>query len=161
MEVGDTAPHFTLPGTKGDDFDTYELTDFTDSGAVILFFYPFDFSPVCTAELCEVRDAEFFEFTPNVDVLGISTDSVYAHREFIRKNDLPFLLLSDNGGDVSQRYEMGYEDLDQHRDVSRRGIVAVDETETVEYCWTASDASQEFDIEILAEVREEVSAFPS
>lgn len=161
MEVGDKAPRFTLPGTEGAEISTYSLGEFTNSGVVILLFYPFDFSPVCTAELCEFRDAEFLEFTPNVDVLAISTDSVYAHREFIDQHDLPFPLLSDNDGTVSAQYGVKLEEFEQHEAVSQRALVVVDANERIVYSWTATDATKEFDIDVLFDVRENVDVFPS
>lgn len=160
MYEGENAPDFTLPGTNGDEIRKYRLAEFTDSGVVILLFYPFDFSPVCTSELCEFRDAEFLEFTPNVDVLGISTDSVYAHREFISQYNLPFPLLSDNGGTISERYGLEYDSYEQHESVSKRALVVIDDSDTIVYSWTADDATKEFDIEILEDVRANVDVFP-
>lgn len=161
MEPGDTAPKFSLPGTDGTEIEEYRLEDFTDSGVVILLFYPFDFSPICTAELCNIRDAEFFELTPEVDVFGVSTESVYAHREFIQRYDLPFPLLSDNRGTVSEQYGLQYDEFEQHEAVSKRAIVVINVTETVEYTWSAADAREEFNIDILDELQREVDWFPA
>lgn len=160
MNLGKPAPGFSLPGTDGDEIRKYELEEFTESGVVILLFYPFDFSPVCTAELCEFRDAEFLEFTPNVDVFGVSTDSVYAHREFISQFNLPFPLLSDNGGTVSDRYGLRYDFYEQHESVSKRALIVIDDSDTIVYSWTADDATKEFDLEVLEDVRENVDVFP-
>jgi peroxiredoxin len=161
MEIGDRAPRFTLPGTEGSEISQYSLADHTERGVAILLFYPFDFSPVCTSELCEFRDAEFFEFTTDVGVLGISTDSVYAHREFITKYDLPFPLLSDNGGTVSANYGLRYDEYEQHEAVSQRALVVVDDAREIAYTWTADDAGQEFDLGVLDDVRANVDAFQS
>lgn len=160
MEVGDKAPRFTLPGTDGDEISNYSLDDYTDRGVAILLFYPFDFSPVCTAELCAFRDAEFFTFTPDVDVLAISTDSVYAHREFINKHDLPFPLLSDNGGNVSAQYGLRFDEFEQHKAVSERALVAIDADQRIGYFWKADDTTKEFDIDVLYDLREKVDVFP-
>lgn len=159
MEPGDTAPKFTLPGTDGSEIAEYKLADYTDAGVVILLFYPFDFSPVCTSELCNIRDAEFFEFTPDVDVFGISTDSVYAHQEFIQRYDLPFPLLSDNKGTVSEQYGLRYDEFGQHEAVSKRAIVVIDDSETVVYTWSAADPEEEFDLDVLHEIQREVDWF--
>lgn len=160
MEIGDEAPSFALPGTDGDEISNYSLDEYTNSGVAILLFYPFDFSPVCTVELCEFRDAVSFEFTPDVDVLGISTDSVYAHREFINKYDLPFPLLSDNGGTVSAQYGLQFDEFEQHEAVSQRALVVIDADERIVYFWTANDPSKEFNIDVLYDVRESVDIFP-
>lgn len=160
MNVGDEAPGFTLPGTEGDEISRYALREHTESGVAILLFYPFDFSPVCTTELCEFRDAEFLTFTTNVDVFGISTDSVYAHREFINRYNLPFPLLSDNRGRVSDDYGLKYDEFEQHEAVSQRALVVVDDSQEIVYTWTADDATAEFDISVLDDVRKNVDVFP-
>jgi len=100
LQVGDGAPGFELPGTDGSDIETYRLSDYARDGAVVLAFYPFDFSPVCTREPCEFRDPEWFTVEPGVDVFGISTDSAYAHRAFVERHDLTFRLPSDANGTV-------------------------------------------------------------
>ncbi|QLD89555.1 redoxin domain-containing protein [Natronomonas salina] len=161
MEIGDQAPSFALPGTEGHETSLYTLDDHIASGVAILLFYPFDFSPICTTELCEFRDAEFLEFTPNVDVLAISTDSVYAHREFINRYDLPFPLLSDNSGDVSAEYGLKYDEYEQHEAVTQRALIVIDDTQEIVYTWTEDDASAEFDIAVLDDVRKNVDIFPS
>ena len=161
MEIGDRAPSFTLPGTEGNDISQYTLSDHIESGVAILLFYPFDFSPVCTTELCEFRDAEFLEFTDDVDVLAISTDSVYAHREFSTQHGLPFPLLSDNHGTVSAEYGLQYEEYEQHEAVTQRALVVIDDNQEIVYTWTAEDTGAEFDISVLDDVRQNVDVFPS
>ncbi|WP_435063292.1 redoxin domain-containing protein, partial [Halobaculum sp. EA56] len=69
-ETGEPVGNFALPGTEGDGIRRYRLSDYTDTGAVVLAFYPFDFSPVCTDVLCRFRDAEFLSLTEDVDVFG-------------------------------------------------------------------------------------------
>lgn len=161
MEIGDRAPSFTLPGTEGTEISQYSLSDHTNRGVAILLFYPFDFSPVCTTELCEFRDAEFLEFTDDVDVLAISTDSVYAHREFTNQHDLPFPLLSDNHGTVSAEYGLQYDEYEQHEAVTQRALVVVDDAQEVVYTWTSDDSSAEFDLSVLDDVRTNVDVFSS
>ncbi|PGF13827.1 hypothetical protein CP556_22225 [Natrinema sp. CBA1119] len=75
LELGETAPSFTLPGTDGETIDEYSLKEYTNEGAAVLAFYPFDFSPICTEELCDFRDVEWLTFTEGVNLFGISTDS--------------------------------------------------------------------------------------
>lgn len=161
MEIGDRAPSFSLPGTEGNQISQYTLSDHTDSGVAILLFYPFDFSPICTTELCEFRDAEFLEFTQDVDVLAISTDSVYAHREFINQYNLPFPLLSDNSGSVSADYGLQYDEFEQHEAVTQRALVVIDDSQQIVHTWTADDSTAEFDISVLDDVRRNVDVFPA
>ena len=114
LAEGKTAPDFTLAGTDEDSIAEYSLTEFVETGAVVLVFYPFDFSDVCTRELCPFRDAEFLTFGEGLDVFGPSLDSCYAHRRFIRQNDLNFPLLSDTRGRVTDAYGLAYEELYHH-----------------------------------------------
>jgi len=95
LTEGESAPDFTLPGTEGDGIADYSLTESVETVGVVLVFYPFDFSDVCTRELWSLRDAEFLIFREGFDVFGLSLDSCYAHTWFIRQKDLNFPLLSD------------------------------------------------------------------
>lgn len=152
------APGFTLPGTDGDVIETYDLSTFTTAGATILIFYPFDFSPICTKELCEFRDAEWLTFTPDVDVLGISTDSAYAHQRFSQENDLNFPLLSDTSGTVIDEYGVRYDEWEGHREVSKRALMILDDDQRIRYRWETEDAN---DNPPLAAVYDEVISLSS
>lgn len=149
IEVGDSAPDFTIPGTDGDEIEKYTLSEYTDVGATVLVFFPFDFSPVCTAELCEFRDAQWLMFTEDIDVFGISTDACYAHKRFKAENDLPFPLLSDTLGEVADEYGVAYDEWEHHRGVPKRALVTVDDTQTVRYTWVTESAYESPSLEEL------------
>jgi peroxiredoxin len=117
----------------------------------VLLFYPFDFSPVCTEELCTFRDSEWLGFNPNLDVFGVSTDSAFAHREVIHENDLPFPLLSDHDGTVSKQYDVLYDELENHKRVSKRAVFVIDDTATIRYAWEAEEWLTDPDIEAINE----------
>jgi peroxiredoxin Q/BCP len=98
---GQTAPDFSLPSQDG---KMVKLSDFADKNVVVLYFYPKDFTPGCTTEACTFRD-NFEDFRDiGAVVIGISSDSVESHQKFIEKYNLPFLLLSDEGGKVREAY---------------------------------------------------------
>ncbi|MFB6151234.1 MAG: redoxin domain-containing protein [Haloarculaceae archaeon] len=140
---GETAPDFELRGVDRGTVDTYRLSDpLAEGRAVLLFFYPFDFSPVCTAQLCAIRDAEWFEFTSGLAVWGLSADSVYAHRAFAEEYALDFPLLSDYDGSVAADYGVRHDRLQGHQGVSKRSVALVDSSRTVRYAWE-SDAHDE------------------
>jgi thioredoxin-dependent peroxiredoxin len=101
LQVGDVAPEFTLP-TASDDL--VSLSDFRGRSSVILFFYPKDNSPVCTAEACSFRDSYEVFRDAGAEVIGISADSSPSHQRFAARFRLPFVLLSDEGGLVRGRY---------------------------------------------------------
>ena len=99
-EVGDKAPDFTLLNQDGKEI---KLRDFKEKN-VILAFYPFDFSPVCTVEFgCFQEDLNKLNGF-NVQVLGISVDSKHCHKAFAEKLKLNFPLLSDFGREVCKLY---------------------------------------------------------
>jgi peroxiredoxin Q/BCP len=80
------------------------LKDFIGTKPVVLFFYPKDDTPGCTKQACAFRD-DYEEFGKlDAEVMGISSDSVESHRRFASKHDLPFTLLSDEGGKVRKLY---------------------------------------------------------
>ena len=103
VRVGDTAPDFTLPSQSGEEVS---LRDFVGKKkVVVLYFYPKDDTPGCTKEACSFRD-EYQRFgNLEAEVIGISSDSVKSHQRFVEKHGLPFVLLSDEGGEV--RNSMG------------------------------------------------------
>jgi peroxiredoxin Q/BCP len=99
--VGSKAPDFTLPSQSG---EMVSLKDFIGTKPVVLFFYPKDDTPGCTKQACAFRD-DYEEFGKlDAEVMGISSDSVESHRRFASKHDLPFTLLSDEGGKVRKLY---------------------------------------------------------
>jgi thioredoxin-dependent peroxiredoxin len=101
LQIGDKAPDFTLPKANG---ESVRLSDFRGQAEVVLFFYPRDNSPACTAEACSFRDSyEVFRHA-GAEVIGISTDSAESHERFAARFRLPFVLLSDQGGVVRERY---------------------------------------------------------
>jgi peroxiredoxin Q/BCP len=99
--VGSKVPDFTLPSQSG---EMVNLSDFLGSKPVVLFFYPKDDTPGCTKQACAFRD-DYEEFGKlDAEVIGVSSDSVESHKSFAAKHDLPFTLISDEGGWVRRLY---------------------------------------------------------
>jgi thioredoxin-dependent peroxiredoxin len=100
LEVGDTAPDFTLPDQDGNPVTLSELR----GKPVVVYFYPKASTPGCTIQACGVRDhqAQYEEF--NATVLGISPDPVSPIAKFVEKEQLNFTLLSDDGHKVADEY---------------------------------------------------------
>ena len=100
VDVGQEAPDFTLR-----DENNQEVTLSALRGApVVLVFYPLDFSPMCTNELCGIRDDYSAFEAKGVKVFGISRDSTWTHKAFIEKQGLKHSLLADMKGAVAQLY---------------------------------------------------------
>src|ERR687898_296866 len=103
VRVGSEAPNFSLPSQFG---EMVTLQDFLGGRPVVLFFYPKDDTPGCTKEACAFRD-DYEQFGKlDAEVIGISSDFVESHRSFASKHDLPFTLLSDEGGKVRRLYRV-------------------------------------------------------
>ncbi|WP_276391684.1 peroxiredoxin [Eudoraea chungangensis] len=103
LKVGQLIPNFSLTDQNGIPFKS---TDLLGSKSFVLFFYPKDNTPGCTAEVCSFRD-NYEEFTDlGAEVVGISSDSEASHRRFSKKFNLPFILLSDKGGKVRKMFKV-------------------------------------------------------
>jgi len=100
LNAGDKAPDFT---TKDQDGNFVKLSDFKGK-KVVLYFYPKDMTPGCTAEACDLRDNYKVLQKQGYEVLGISTDDEKMHRKFIEKEKLPFRLLADTDKSVHEKY---------------------------------------------------------
>ena len=101
LKVGESAPEFTLPGQDGEDVS---LTDRLHQGPVLLYFYPADFTSVCTKEACTIRDLHNDIMNVGIQVLGISPQDTESHKRFADKYELPFTLLSDEDKTVIKMY---------------------------------------------------------
>lgn len=100
---GDRAPDFTLRGVDGNGEEvTVTLSEL--EGPVVLYFYPKDDTPGCTAQACGIRDEWTAFRKTDARVLGVSPDDVASHRKFSAKYDLPFTLLADPDGEVAEAY---------------------------------------------------------
>lgn len=102
MNINDRAPDFTLKDGEGND---WTLSNYKGR-IVVLLFYPGDNTPVCTAQLCSVRDHWSEYQATGAEVVGISTDTVESHKDFAEKKQLPLRLLSDTDRRVSEMYDM-------------------------------------------------------
>lgn len=101
VQVGDEAPDFTLPTQDG---KTVSLSDFRGKTAIVLYFYPKDDTPGCTAEACTFRDSYDVFKEAGAEVIGVSSDSAQSHSNFAQKHRLPFILGSDPKGELRKRY---------------------------------------------------------
>jgi peroxiredoxin len=136
LSLGGPAPDFTLRDQFGQDV---RLSSYRGTKAVVIFFYPYAFSGVCTGEMAGIRDRldEFLTF--ETEVLAISCDPVYALRAFADQDGLNFPLLSDfwPHGEVSRSFDV----FDEKKGCSRRSSYVIDKDGMVR--WSVHNAMPE------------------
>jgi len=99
-QEGNPAPEFALPSGDG---SQWRLSDHRGQ-VVVLLFYPGDETPVCTRQMCSVRDRWEDYAATGAEVVGISTNSVESHKSFAEHHDLPLRLLADTDRKVADMY---------------------------------------------------------
>ncbi len=125
MQIGENAPDFTLQDGDGNDWELSKQKGKT----VVMIFYPADNSPVCTRQMCSVRDHWSEYQATGAEVVGISTDSAVSHKGFAEKNNLPMTLLADDKGEVTEKYRV--KSWIPNR--SARAVVVIDKTGNIAY----------------------------
>jgi len=101
LRPGDTAPEFALADQTG---ATTTLDTLVASGPLVLFFYPADFTPVCTREACLFRDGYAELAAAGIEVAGVSPNDVDSHARFEARHVLPYRLLADPDRSAARAY---------------------------------------------------------
>jgi peroxiredoxin Q/BCP len=122
---GMLAPDFTLKDGKGDE---WRLSD-KRGQVVVLLFYPGDETPICTRQMCSVRDRWEDYSSAGAEVVGISTDTVESHKKFAEHHRLPLMLLADSKGEVSKSYDA----LSWFPGRSARAVIVIDKEGVISY----------------------------
>ena len=109
LKIGDPAPDFKATAVGGiyGGGQPVKLADFAGS-PLILYFYPKDGTPGCTAQACELRDS-WRELQSKAELFGVSVDSTERHQKFIKEHGLPFPLLSDPNREIVEAYHVWVE----------------------------------------------------
>lgn len=102
LSIGDTAPDFSGTDQNG---RRVALDDLLKESAIVLYFYPKDFTPVCTQQVCLFRDAGSELAAAGVRVVGVSMDDTSSHARFAEKHKVSFPLLSDPDKSIQKAYE--------------------------------------------------------
>ncbi len=101
IKVGARVPNFSLPSQTG---ATVNVSDLIGKKSLVIYFYPKDDTPGCTAESCAFRDSYEVFTDAGAEVIGISADSPQSHQQFAQKYNLPFTLLSDSDNRVRKLF---------------------------------------------------------
>lgn len=141
-QVGQPAPEIDLPDGNG---DRWQLSQWRGK-PVVLLFYPGDETPVCTKQLCSVRDNWERYQEAGAEVVGINADSVDKHHRFAANHQLPLRLLSDAEGQVTRAYQMN------SFIGTKRGVVVIDKNGVIRYRRTLVPIFRPTDDEILSAI---------
>ena len=103
IQIGAKIPNFSAIDTNG---ATFESETVLGKKAIVLYFYPKDDTPGCTIQACTFRD-QYEDFVDlGAEIIGVSSDSVTAHQKFVKKYNLPFILLSDSDKKLRKLFEV-------------------------------------------------------
>jgi peroxiredoxin len=139
LNIGDSAPDFTLPAS---DKTPFTLSEHRDKNTVILFF-PLSFTGVCTAELCSIRDNYHVYDQLDAHVIAISVDSFATLAKFKEIEKYNFTLLSDFNKEVGNAYDVMYEVFAAgHKGVTKRSAFVVDKKGTIRYAEILENAGE-------------------
>ncbi|MEK3909737.1 peroxiredoxin [Paenibacillus sp. FSL H7-0331] len=103
LAIGQQAPSFNAESTQG----PLHLSDYFGKQPVVLIFYPKDETPICTKQLCAVRDSKTEYAVYNALVVGVNPGSLAEHKQFSQKFRYDFPLISDQGDQVRHLYDVG------------------------------------------------------
>ena len=101
LRVGEKAPEFDVVSSSG---KSLKLRDFAGKKNVVLYFYPGDFTPICTKETCGFRDMMGELESADTEVIGVSVDSNESHEKFAAEYKVPFALVSDADRKLAKSY---------------------------------------------------------
>jgi peroxiredoxin Q/BCP len=143
-EVGNVAPDFQLQDTNN---QSWRLSDHRGK-VVALIFYPKDETPVCTKQMCSMRDNwKDYEAT-GAEVVAISVGSVESHRKFAEHHNLPQTLLADEKGEVSKLLKM-----QSMFGGSQRSVMVIDKNGVIRHRKSVLPVFRPSDDEVLAAIR--------
>ncbi len=152
--VGDPAPLFALPYAPK---ELVDLSDHLGSDKIVLLFIPLAFSPVCTMELCTVRDTWADWNALDAAIFAISVDSPFTTCRFREEEEIPFPILSDFNREVCSKYDALHDELMGLQRVAKRAVFVIGTDGLIFYRWKTDNPA---DQPIYEEVRQAIMAAP-
>jgi len=143
-DIGCVAPEFEVLDSSG---ATWRLADYRGR-VVALVFYPRDETPVCTKQMCSMRDRWADYQATGAEVVGVSVGSVDSHRGFVEHHGLPQRLLADERGDVARLYNMK-----SILGGSQRAVILIDGAGIIRYRKSVFPIFRPTDDEVIAEIK--------
>ncbi len=134
LKKGNPAPPVKLPAEPGQEIEAR-----IGRQKVVLLFFPLAFSPVCTDEMCHMRDNWNDWDALDAQVLGISVDSPFVTDRFRKQENIPFPILSDFNKEVCAAYDVLHEDLKGLKGVAKRSAFVIGTDGNVIYEWVTDD----------------------
>ncbi|MBI3819268.1 MAG: redoxin domain-containing protein [Planctomycetes bacterium] len=145
VNVGAAAPDFKLKGFASPEaaqMEEFSLSKYKGERNVVLLFFPLVYTPVCTTEMCSIRDTISKYNDLRAQILGVSVDNPFAQKAWAKENKLNFPLISDFNKDMSRAYGAMYEELIGFKGVSKRSAFVIDKKGVVQFAWVSDDAKQ-------------------
>jgi thioredoxin-dependent peroxiredoxin len=143
-EAGQLAPDFEL---RDQDGNPWRLSDYRGK-VIALIFYPKDETPVCTKQMCSMRDRWRDYQATGAEVVAISIGSVASHKKFAENHDLPQTLLADERGEVSKLLN-----LRSIFGVSQRAVMVIDRDGIIRYRKSVLPVFRPTDDDVIAAIR--------
>jgi peroxiredoxin len=139
LAKGTQAPDFTLKTKTQDGLKDVSLSQHIGKQPIVLLFYPFSFTGVCTNEMCSIsQDLSSFEQL-NATVFAISVDSPFTQEEWAKKNNIKLTLLSDFNKDAVRKYDVMYEDFIGFHGVAKRSAFVISKDGKITFSWSTDD----------------------
>lgn len=139
LSINNVAPKFVAKSKSKTGLIDVSLETFITKQQIVLLFFPFAFSSVCTEEMCTLSSEYQVYGALNAVVLGVSVDSPFAQEAWAQENDIPFVLISDFNKTISKQYDVLYEDLSGFKGVSKRSAFVIDLSGKISYAWSTED----------------------
>ena len=145
VEVGDIAPDFEL---MANDKTMVRLSE-SIGNRIVLAFYPAAFTGVCTKEMCTFTDSMNRLEEAEVEIFGISVDSIFANAAFSDQNQIGFPLLSDTNREATEAYGIAIPFVMPGYIASQRAVFIIDSNGMIGFSWVAENPGQEPDYEAI------------